>query len=143
MSAKIDIIEDSIFHTLKLKIQCFLICLFFVSAIATADQVSFIDIHEAKKLHDQGVLFVDTRSWIERKLGKIEGAVAMQKSEVIDVAQYLISDKHKEVVMYCAVGSRATVAAANLKKLGYSKIYVVANGQGYSHWKKAGYPTSR
>ena len=74
---------------------------------------------------------------------KIEGAVAMNKTEVADVAQYLITDKTKEVVMYCAVGVRASAAAANLKGLGYTNIYVVANGQGYSHWKKAGYPTSR
>ena len=118
------------------------VCLLVISSITTADDIKYIDIHQAKTLHEQGALFIDTRSWIERKLGKIQGSVAMTKSEVADVAQYLITDKDQPVVAYCAVGERASVAAANLQSLGYTNIFVVANGQGYSHWKKAGYPTS-
>ena len=129
-------------NLLKNKCLMLVVCLLLSANASFADKIKYIDIHQAKQLHDQGALFIDTRTWIERKLGKIQGSVAMKKSEVIDVAQYLIPDKNKAVVTYCAVGSRASDAAANLSDLGYTNINVVANGQGYSHWKKAGYPVS-
>ena len=128
---------------LTINFLLFVSCLFFSATTIVADEIQYIDIHQAKSLYDEGALFIDTRSWIERKLGIIEGSVAMKKTQLNDIAEYLITDKTKPVVAYCAVGARASDAAAGLKKLGYSNLYVVANGQGYSHWKKAGYPTSR
>ena len=122
----------------------FLICVALLTRIAySSDQIQYIDIHQAKIMHEQGVLFVDTRSWFERKLGIIPDALAMEVPEVEDIAQYLITDKSKPVVLYCATGSRASQAASKLKSMGYESIQVIANGQGFSSWQKAGYPVSR
>ena len=110
---------------------------------AAADEISYIDVHRAKQLYDDGALFIDTRTLSERKRGIIEGSLAMKASEVDDVAQNLLTDKDQLVVTYCVVGARAADTAARLKALGYSNLYVIAEGQGYSNWENAGYPTSR
>lgn len=130
-------------NRLNINTLIFILCFLLVTSVTVADEITYIDIHQAKQLHDQGALFIDTRTWIERKFGIIKGSVFMKKSEVFDVAQYLITDENQAVVTYCAVGVRASDAAAALVELGYTNLYVIANGQGYSHWKKAGYPTSR
>ena len=130
-------------NRLNINTLTFTLCFLLATSVTVADEITYIDIHQAKQLHDQGALFIDTRTWIERKFGIIKGSVFMKKSEVADVAQYLITDENQTVVTYCAVGVRASDAAAVLSELGYTNLYVIANGQGYSHWKKAGYPTSR
>lgn len=129
--------------TINNKLLAFFACFLLSLTVTVADEIKYIDIHQAKQLHDQGALFVDSRTWIERKFGIIKGSVVMDKSEVADVAQYLIIDESRAVVTYCAVGIRASDTAAALNEMGYANLYVIANGQGFSHWKKAGYPTSR
>ena len=127
----------------KLKILFLVLTLVLSHAVHANGEINYIDIHQAKELYDDGALFIDARTWFEQKLGKIDGALAMKKSQVKDVAQYLITDKNQTVVTYCAVGARASETADQLQTLGYTNIHVIANGQGFSNWKKAGYPVAR
>jgi len=105
---------------------------------------SIINTSQAHNLYQQGAQFVDTRSWFEIKFfGVVSGALTMRDKDVFQTAEYLLPDKEKEVVLYCAVGVRASDAANKLAKLGYKKVYVLGDGEGFSDWKKAGLPITK
>jgi rhodanese-related sulfurtransferase len=67
----------------------------------------------------------------------------MRDGQVFDVAENLLPDKQRDVVLYCAVGVRASHAAEKLKELGYTSVYVLGDGEGFANWKKAGLPISK
>jgi len=120
-------------------------CLLIVSAtgaVGAEENVQKISVSEAKKLYDSGATFVDTRSGIEKYFGVIKNSVAMNKKDVIEKANALIPDKDSVVVTYCVSGHRANTVSENLVKLGYKNVYVI-HKEGYSKWKKEGYPTAK
>ncbi len=124
-----------------------LCCLFFFnnsafSAEKMAVEIKKISVVKAKQLHDQGAVFIDARSWLERKFGTIENSIAISKNDVDEKAPTLVKNKDQPIVTYCAVGVRASVAAQNLHKLGYTNVHVVTDA-GFSDWKKAGYPLEK
>jgi rhodanese-related sulfurtransferase len=98
-----------------------------------------VTIDQAKQLYDNGALFIDTRSYIERAFGVVKGSIAINKNEVTEKLSLLPKDKTKALVVYCARGVRAAVAADNLDNQGYLNIYVVSD-VGFGAWKGAGYP---
>jgi rhodanese-related sulfurtransferase len=106
--------------------------------------VQTVNVAKAYELYESGAQFVDTRTWFEMSLfGKVDGALAMRDGQVFDVAKNLLPDKQRDVVLYCAVGVRASHAAEKLKELGYTSVYVLGDGEGFSNWKKAGLPISK
>jgi len=103
------------------------------------NQVNLISVDQAKILHDNGAVFIDTRSFIERKFGLIKGTIVISKNEVSKKQNLLPSDKSKDLVVYCAKGVRAAVAADKLVQLGYQRVYVIHDA-GFRDWKKKGFP---
>ncbi len=123
---------------MRMKTFIAMVLLALCSSLAQAEAIQYINIENAKALHESGAQFIDTRSIIETKLGMIEGALHIPYDQVQE--QQAAIDKQKPVVLYCAVGGRAGRAADTLHSLGYQRVHVIGNGQGFSDWKDAGYP---
>ena len=121
----------------KLLITSFVI-MALLSPVANA-AVESITIDQAKRLYDQGAVFVDTRTYLERAFGVIKGSIAIKKNEVSEKINLLPADKQKPLVIYCMRGVRAAVAADKLDKRGYQNVYVISD-VGFGAWKDAGYP---
>ena len=84
-----------------------------------------IDVRERDE-YEQG--FVPRAQWIPRGFLelKIEDAVP---------------ERDREVILYCAGGTRSALAARSLQDLGYTKVSSMAGG--FRAWKNAGFPFDR
>ena len=85
------------------------------AATAQASSAPRIDGTEAKKLVASGALLLDVRSPEEFADGHIEGARNIPVNEIRTAMASLPKDK--PIVVYCAAGARATVAAGELESL--------------------------
>ena len=50
-------------------------------------------------------------------------------------------DTNSEIVLYCGGGFRSALAADNLQKMGYTKVYSMDGG--IRDWRNKGYPLSK
>jgi adenylate cyclase len=100
-----------------------------------------IDIIEAKKLYDQGVVFVDVRDVVDWSIGQIKGAISLDLDMKFteEVLSGLI-DRNEPVVIYChgprcLRSSRAVELAVSW---GFTHTYYFRGG--FPAWKIAGFP---
>ncbi len=105
-----------------------------------------VDTAGAKKLFDDGALFVDPRKDSDFKAGRILEAVHLDiagKSTVLDEASLLKAasgDKAAPIVFYCngIACLRSADAATMAAGWGFSNLYYYRDG--YPAWKDAGLP---
>ncbi len=88
-----------------------------------------------EKLKQNSVVLLDVRSAEERKQSAIKGSLHIPLREVRRRADELSKHKDKEIVCYCATGSRSASAAATLKKLGFNAANMKG---GIAEWKLSG-----
>ena len=86
---------------------------------------------------DDGPLFVDVRELDEWQEGHIPGAIHLPRNNLESRAETLIPDKNRELVVYCASGTRSVFAAATLRELGYENLTHFPGG--FVEWKRSGY----
>jgi rhodanese-related sulfurtransferase len=95
-----------------------------------------------------GVLFIDVREASElAQTGTILGALHVPRGSIgqradpqnPDRDEALMAARH--LVVFCAVGMRATLAAQTLMALGYPEITCVVEG-GFAAMQQAGAPTA-
>jgi rhodanese-related sulfurtransferase len=80
---------------------------------------------------------IDVREASEWAQGHIPGAIHISRGVIEFQIEKNIPDTETEVVVYCAAGLRCALVAANLKAMGYTKVYSLETGiQG---WVNAGY----
>ena len=77
---------------------------------------------------------IDTREEHEWGAGHIAGAVHLGKGVIERDIEKTVPDKSTEIVLYCGGGYRSVLAADNLKKMGYKKVFSMAGG--WRRWKK-------
>ena len=87
-----------------------------------------IGLEDLKKLQEEGTMIIDVRSPQEYKEGHIDGAISIPEYEIKRKIENIISDKNKNIVVYCSSGGRSKKAQKQLKKLGYSQVYNLYNG---------------
>lgn len=97
---------------------------------------------ELKRKLDAGDDFVLVEA-LPRKYwakGHIPGAINLPHDQVEALAPELISDKSREVVVYCASTDcrNSELAAESLIRLGYTRVLEYAEGK--AGWESAGYP---
>ena len=102
--------------------------------IVTADQ--------AKKLFDEGVIFIDVRNDSDWDAGRVPGAVHLFVKRDLNEAAMLrvLGDKSEKVVIYCN-GEKcklSTDAARKAVHWGFKKVYWFRLG--FPSWQTAGYP---
>jgi len=71
---------------------------------------------------------VDLRAAGDYKKGHLLNALNLPAAKLAERAGELGKDKSKPVLLYCALGSVAGEAAAQLRKLGYSEVYPLRGG---------------
>ncbi len=89
----------------------------------------------AEKLKNNSIVLLDVRTAAERQSSSIKGSLHIPLQELRRRATELEKHKSREIVCYCATGSRSGSAAATLKKLGFT----VANLRGgIAEWNYSG-----
>ncbi|MBU6342462.1 MAG: rhodanese-like domain-containing protein [Bacteroidetes bacterium] len=97
---------------------------------------------EAMLKSDPNVQLVDVRTPAElQNTGKIEGAVNINFNSPDFQAQLSQLKKDKPVIVYCAAGGRSPRAAAQMTKLGFTKVYDYSGGM--NDWLAKGKKTVR
>ena len=83
-----------------------------------------ITAEDVKKIMDSGEDFVilDVREQEEFEKGHIPGAVLIPYTEIEQKAEAMLTDKDKQILVYCRSGRRSKIAAESLVKLGYTNI---------------------
>jgi sulfur dioxygenase len=104
---------------------------------AAKQQITEVTVDKAKQLlAEGGIALVDVREESEYAAGHIENAILLPRG----VLEFKIgtvpelADKTKPVIIYCRTGGRASMAAVNMKALGYTNVVSIAGG--YEGWQK-------
>jgi rhodanese-related sulfurtransferase len=104
--------------------------------------VKTISIEDAKKLlGDPNVVFLDVRDGTEVALGKVKGALHVQRGLLeskVDPASpgYVAAiTPEKTLITYCASGGRAFLAGQTLQEMGYARVMNMGK---FQDWKDAG-----
>jgi molybdopterin/thiamine biosynthesis adenylyltransferase/rhodanese-related sulfurtransferase len=82
-------------------------------------------------------LFIDVRERDEWEEGTLPGAVHVPRGLLESRIESIVSDRDRELVVYCAGGSRSAFAAKSLEELGYTNVASLAGG--FADWKRNGY----
>ena len=103
-------------------------------------EIDEVDASEGRALleSDRPPLFVDVRErdeWVE---GFIPGAVHVPRGNLESRIENAAPERDRELVLYCASGSRSAFAAKTLQELGYEKVSSLAGG--FTDWKRNGFP---
>jgi rhodanese-related sulfurtransferase len=99
-------------------------------------QVKNIAPEEARRLHEEGVPFIDVREVEEYAQARIPGASLLPLSEFM--ARYGEIPQDRPVVLYCRTGNRSWQAAAWLASLGYDQVLNLDGG--IVRWYRLGLP---
>jgi len=105
-----------------------------------------IDSVAAKKLFDDGVIFLDARIDEEFKAGHIPQAFHLNSSLFNTPAAantMKALDQSQPIVIYCGGGDcdASTNLAILLQGAGYTKLHIIQNG--FPEWQKLGFPVEK
>ena len=100
------------------------------------DEIEEIGAAEARDR--DSALFLDVREQNEWDEGVLPGAVHIPRGELEQRIEGLVPDRSREIVVYCAGGSRSAFATKSLAELGYENVVNLAGG--FTDWKRNGYP---
>ena len=70
--------------------------------------------------------------------GIVPGAVHIPRGNLESRIEGLVPDRSREIVVYCAGGSRSAFAAKALQELGYENVTSLTGG--LTDWKRNGFP---
>jgi sulfur-carrier protein adenylyltransferase/sulfurtransferase len=104
------------------------------------ERVSEIDPAEVREGLGNGVVLVDVREGEEYERERIPGAVHVPRGYLESRIEGAVRDRDAHVVLYCASGSRSSLAADTLQQLlGYTHVDSMTGG--ITLWKDRGYET--
>ena len=87
-----------------------------------------IDIYELKELiKEENILIIDVRDVEEYKNNRILNAINITVENIKNVMK-ICPNKNKKILVYCSKGIRSIVAAEQLDRFGYTKIYNLKKG---------------
>src|SRR5215470_11959980 len=89
-----------------------------------------ISVDQVKAKQDQGerFYFVDVREDHEWEAGRAAGAMHIGRGILERDIEKLIPDYRAEIVLYCGGGYRSALAADNIQKMGYTRVFSMAGG---------------
>lgn len=86
--------------------------------------VTKVDSDMAKALiKDEGAVLIDVRSQQEHDERHIEGSILIPMDEISAKIEEQVAEKDKPIIVYCRSGRRSAIAAEELIKMGYTKVY--------------------
>ena len=100
-------------------------------------------VDDVKRKLDAGEKFtlVDVREDNEWSADHLPGAVHLGKGVIERDIEKAIPDTATQIVLYCGGGFRSALAADNLQKMGYRRVFSLAGG--WRDWTKRGLPTEK
>jgi sulfur-carrier protein adenylyltransferase/sulfurtransferase len=103
-------------------------------------QTKQITLDELKRRLDgkEPYLLLDVREKEEYRAGFIPGAMSLPRGFLELQVESRVPDKESKIVVYCAAGPRAALAAKTLSELGYANVETVHPG--FVRWKDLGHP---
>jgi rhodanese-related sulfurtransferase len=103
-------------------------------------QVRETTVDDIKKRLDRGdkFLLVDVREESEYAKDHLPSAKHLGKGIIERDIESAAPDTNAEIVLYCGGGFRSALAAANLKKMGYTNV--ISMDGGIRDWRDKGYP---
>jgi sulfur-carrier protein adenylyltransferase/sulfurtransferase len=102
-------------------------------------EISEVNLDEVQsKLDDASVSIIDVREADEWDGGIVPGAITLPRGFLELQIEGKISDKEKEIIVYCAGGVRSALAAKSLQDLGYKNVHSLIGG--FNAWKRAEKP---
>lgn len=81
-------------------------------------------------MDSDAIRLIDVRSDAEFRMGHIAGAELLPQPFIELVAGERLQDKGATIVLCCAAGGRATMAAHSLEAMGYTNVSVLEGGYG-------------
>jgi molybdopterin/thiamine biosynthesis adenylyltransferase/rhodanese-related sulfurtransferase len=103
----------------------------------TKAEIREIDTETAERLLPDAT-FLDVRELDEWEQGAIPGAVFIPRGHLESKIENQIADRDRQIVVYCAGGTRSAFAAKTLQDLGYTDVVNMAGG--FGRWKDQGRP---
>jgi molybdopterin/thiamine biosynthesis adenylyltransferase/rhodanese-related sulfurtransferase len=103
-------------------------------------EIREVSVEEARALAGAGAAVLDVREADEWSQGHLPGAIFIPRGFLELRVEEKVPDKSREVVVYCAGGTRSALGAKTLEQLGYSRVASMAGG--FSRWKEAGLPVT-
>ncbi|MCZ6636279.1 MAG: rhodanese-like domain-containing protein [bacterium] len=83
-------------------------------------------------------ILLDIRGLDEWERGHLKGAVHIPRGILENELEDKLSDKSKEVIVYCAGGVRSLLGGETMQALGYENV--ISMDGGYGDWEDAGLP---
>lgn len=101
--------------------------------------IETISFEEGKRILDScpGSVLLDVRTEDEYCIEHAAGAVLLTLEEMDDVLE-ILPDYEAPVLLYCRTGRRASLAAAKLDDLGYTRIYNLGGLNGWPYGMEHG-----
>ncbi|HXB57284.1 MAG TPA: molybdopterin-synthase adenylyltransferase MoeB [Vicinamibacteria bacterium] len=103
-------------------------------------EIREVSVEEARALAGAGAAVLDVREADEWSQGHLPGAIFIPRGFLELRVEEKVPDKSREVVVYCAGGTRSALGAKTLEQLGYSRVASMAGG--FTRWKEAGLPVT-
>ena len=106
-------------------------------------RIQELSIEQVKqKLEAKGPLrLVDVREGEEYARGHVPGAEPLCKGIIERDIEKLVPDPETPVVLYCGGGFRSALAAENLQRMGYTRVWSMWGG--WRGWTEAGFPIEK
>ena len=104
----------------------------------TKSRIAEVTIPEVKQKLARGDAFelVDVREDREWEAGRIKGARHLGRGVLERDVEKAIPDLDREIVLYCGGGFRSALAADNLQRMGYRRVFSMAGG--WRGWTTSG-----
>jgi phage shock protein E len=93
------------------------------AAFIVLPRMGWISVKEAKGLMESGAVLVDVRSPGEFAGGSVPDAVNIPLSELRKQVEAGQLPKDQPIVLFCASGTRSSIAKRQLKSAGFAKVH--------------------
>jgi len=101
-------------------------------------EIHEVSVEEARLRAEKGAVLVDVRETDEWSQGHVPGSVFIPRGFLEQRIEEKVADRAKDVILYCAGGTRSAFAAKSLVELGYANVSSMIGG--FGRWKEAGFP---
>ncbi len=100
-------------------------------------RIAEISVEELKRrAADRAPFLIDVREDHEVARGRIPKAVHIGRGVLERDIDKHVPDPSQEIVLYCGGGYRSALAADNIMRMGYARVFSLAGG--FSGWKESG-----
>ena len=100
-----------------------------------------IDEYEARRTRGDRLRLIDVREDDEWRAGRARGAEHLGRGVIERDIRKAVPDFDDELVLYCGGGFRSALAADNLQKMGYRRVWSLAGG--WKAWLARKLPTEK